>query len=95
MFKKSCIAGDNPCFCINSGVIVFLFKSAAFNSKRGNSQRAVEETHFESTHLDTLSDYENMIDEQMIEPDYFIDRPPTAIFKPDSPTHNKSTLLDE
>ena len=31
----------------------------------------------------------------MVEPDFFIDRPPTALFQPDSPTHNKSTFLEE
>jgi len=45
--------------------------------------------------VENLSDYENMIDENTIEPDYFIDRPPTAIFQPDSPKHNRSTFLDD
>ncbi len=29
-----------------------------------------------------LSDHENMVDEQMLEPDYYIDRPPSPIFIP-------------
>ena len=31
---------------------------------------------------DELSDYENMVDEQQLEPDYYIDRPPSPIFVP-------------
>jgi hypothetical protein len=46
-------------------------------------------------HVDNLSDYENMVDENTVEPDYFIDRPGTALFQPDSPKHNRSTFLDD
>jgi radial spoke head protein 3 len=31
---------------------------------------------------DELSDYENMVDERQLEPDYYIDRPPSPIFVP-------------
>ncbi len=31
---------------------------------------------------DELDDYENMIDEAQLEPDYYIDRPPSPIFVP-------------
>lgn len=30
-----------------------------------------------------LDDRYNMVDEQMIEPDYYIDRPPSAVYIPD------------
>ncbi len=36
-----------------------------------------------------------MIDEQQIEPDYFIDRPPSAVFLEESPGHDKSTMLND
>jgi radial spoke head protein 3 len=42
-----------------------------------------------------LSDYENMVNEAEVEPDFFIDRPPTAIYVPDSPGHDKSTVLND
>jgi hypothetical protein len=29
-----------------------------------------------------LDDYANMVDEQQLEPDYYIDRPPSPIFVP-------------
>ena len=38
---------------------------------------------------DDLSDVENMVDEQEVEPDYFVDRPPDAIYIPESPKHDK------
>ena len=42
-----------------------------------------------------LSDYENMIAEDEVESSFFIDRPPTAQFVPDSPGHDKTTVLDD
>jgi len=47
------------------------------------------------TDLIELNDYHNMIDEQMIEPDYFIDMPPPAIYVPDAPGLDKETFMDE
>jgi len=31
----------------------------------------------------------------MIEVDYFIDRPPSALFVPDSPGHDRTTVLND
>ena len=31
---------------------------------------------------DELSDFDNMIDENQLEPDYYIDRPPSPVFIP-------------
>ena len=42
-----------------------------------------------------LNDYHNMVDEQMIEPDYFIDRANPAIFIPDDAGIDKATCLDD
>jgi len=36
-----------------------------------------------------------MVDQAEVEPDYFIDRPPTAVYVPDSPGHDKSTVLND
>jgi len=47
----------------------------------------------QSNHLENLSDYENMVDENTIEPDYFIDRPPSPFFYQNSPGYDKSTIL--
>lgn len=41
-----------------------------------------------------LSDYENMVDEMEIEPDYYIDRPQAAVFLPDPEGQDKATILD-
>jgi hypothetical protein len=41
-----------------------------------------------------LSDYENMVDEMEIEPDYYIDRPQAAVFLPDPEGQDKATVLD-
>lgn len=38
-----------------------------------------------------LSDHQNMVDEFELEPDYFIDRPPDAIFIPNPEGDNKVT----
>jgi radial spoke head protein 3 len=48
-----------------------------------------------TNNYDNLSDYENMIDECDVEPDYFIDRPPTAVYVPDSPGHDKQTVVND
>ena len=42
-----------------------------------------------------LNDYHNMVDEQMIEPDYFIDRANPAVFIPDDAGIDKATCLDD
>ena len=49
----------------------------------------------QSTHLDDLSDYDNMVQEDHIEPDYFIDRPPSPFFYQESPGHDKTTMLND
>ena len=36
-----------------------------------------------------LDDHDNFVDEEDIEPDYYIDRPPDAIFVPDPEGENK------
>lgn len=36
-----------------------------------------------------------MVDDQAVDPDYFIDRPPSAVFVPDSPGHDKTTVLND
>lgn len=38
---------------------------------------------------DELVDYENMADENQLEPDYFIDRPPAPFFVPNPEGDNK------
>lgn len=40
-----------------------------------------------------LSDYENMIDERMLEPDYYIDKAPEAIFIPNPEGETKATQI--
>ena len=45
--------------------------------------------------LHELSDYSKMVDDQTIEPDYFIDKADPAVFVPDPLGHNKSTLLQD
>ena len=42
-----------------------------------------------------LSDVENMVDEVEVEPDFFIDQAPEAIFIPDSPGKEKCTSLHD
>lgn len=49
----------------------------------------------QGTDLVELNDYHNMVDETMIEPDYYIDMPPAAVYVPDEPGKNKETYLDE
>lgn len=44
-------------------------------------------------HYADLSDYENMIDEVTIEPDFYIDRAEPAVFVPDPEGHDKVTML--
>lgn len=43
--------------------------------------------------LQELSDYENMVDETRVEPDFYIDHAEPAVFVPDPEGINKSTLL--
>ena len=43
--------------------------------------------------LQELSDYENMVDDQLLEPDYYIDRAEPAEFVPDPEGCDKATLL--
>ena len=45
--------------------------------------------------VEELSDYENQVDENEIEPDYFIDRPPSAVYIPDEAGHDKFTAMDD
>ena len=40
-----------------------------------------------------LSDHENMVDEQQLEPDYFIDRPNTAQFIPNEEGQDKTAQI--
>lgn len=40
-----------------------------------------------------LSDHQNMIDEDQIEPDYFIDRAPDATYIPNEKGHEKATQI--
>lgn len=47
------------------------------------------------TDLMELNDYHNMEDERMVEPDYYIDMPPAAVFVPDEAGHDKETFMDE
>ena len=42
-----------------------------------------------------LNDYHNMVDEQMIEPDYFIDMANPAVYIPDDAGIDKATWLDD
>ena len=42
-----------------------------------------------------LSDYENMVDHQTLEADYYIDRADPAIFVPDPEGKDKVTMLDD
>jgi hypothetical protein len=42
---------------------------------------------------DELSDHHNMIDENDIEPDYFIDRPPDATYIPNEKGSEKATQI--
>lgn len=42
-----------------------------------------------------MSDYENMVDHQTIEPDYYVDRAEPAIFIPDPEGNDKVTMLDD
>ena len=44
---------------------------------------------------DELSDYENMVDQQQVEPDYYIDRAEKAQFVRDEDGHDKSTMLKD
>ena len=42
-----------------------------------------------------LSDYANMVDEQLLEADYFIDQAPEAVFVPDQKGLDKQTWMEE
>ena len=43
--------------------------------------------------MQELSDYENMIDDRQVEPDYYIDKAEPAEFVPDPEGCDKATLL--
>jgi hypothetical protein len=40
-----------------------------------------------------MQDYENMVDEQQLEPDYFIDRPPAPVYVPNPDGDNKDVQV--
>ena len=42
-----------------------------------------------------LSDHQNMVNEYDIDPDYYIDRPPTAVFIPNPKGERKQTQIFE
>lgn len=42
-----------------------------------------------------LSDHDNFIPEHEIEPDFFVDRPPTAVYKPNAQGESKATQIFE
>ena len=42
-----------------------------------------------------LSDFENIVDETLVEPDYYIDRAEKAMFVPDEDGLDKSTMLED
>jgi len=42
-----------------------------------------------------LSDFDNMVEEENIEPDYFIDRAPNAHYMPDHPGHEKANQVND
>ncbi len=44
---------------------------------------------------DDLSDFENMVEEETIDPDFFIAQPPVATFVPASPGPDKSTVVND
>ena len=49
-----------------------------------------ENTHFRLS-IEELEDYDNMVNEREIEPDYFIDRPPEAVYMPIPRGDDKTT----
>lgn len=48
-----------------------------------------------NTLWEDLSDYGNMVDEQLLEPDYFIDKAPEAVFVPEEKGLDKQTWMEE
>ena len=42
----------------------------------------MQSNQYQQNQWEDLSDYDNMVDEQQLEPDYYIDRPPSPIFVP-------------
>lgn len=42
-----------------------------------------------------LSDYDNMVDEMQLEPDYYIDRPPSPIFIPNPEGDGKEIQVND
>jgi hypothetical protein len=49
----------------------------------------------EQTNWEELDDYENMVNEVQVEPDYFIDRPPSAVFMPAIRGKDKTTQVQD
>lgn len=47
----------------------------------------------EPSHWEELEDFENMMNEDDIEPDYFIDRPPEAVYRPALKGRDKTTQV--
>lgn len=45
--------------------------------------------------LEELSDVDNMIDENELEPDYYIDRPPSPLFIPNPDGDNKAIQVHD
>lgn len=48
-----------------------------------------------SHYWEELEDFENMINEYDIEPDYFIDRPPQAVYRPALKGRDKSSQVQD
>jgi hypothetical protein len=49
----------------------------------------------EPSHWEELEDFENMMNENDIEPDYFIDRPPEAVYRPAPKGRDKTTQVQD
>jgi len=61
---------------------------SGYQSRHSGSQNKQNE-------WEELSDHENMIDENDIEPDYFIDRANDAVFIPDEEGNNKANQIED
>ena len=58
------------------------------------NQRNIQMAQMQSTNQwEELSDHQNMVDEFDLEPDYYIDRPPDAIFVPNPEGECKETQI--
>jgi len=60
-----------------------------YDEQMAHQQQMQEMYQQQQMHMQPMHDWQelddryNMVDEQMIEPDYYIDRPPSAVYIPD------------